>query len=231
MKRLVTLILIALVSTALATAIAPNATNNTDAGKGLPGNATSKAMPTDGNAVPNGTKAAGTPPEQAQRAVDQIKERVEEQARIRNQSLEGMGEAAREARMNQNRVRTTVQTLLELGNMTGGIGQQVSEVAKEFNNSVQKTIQAEEKIHKKSGFARFFTGGAEKAAKELQNETAQNQQRLQQLKQLQEECDCEEPVKEMLQEQIQSLEQEQQRLQELSQQEQRKKGLLGWMWK
>ncbi|MBW2983198.1 hypothetical protein KY327_02750 [Candidatus Woesearchaeota archaeon] len=231
MKRLITLILIALVSTALATAIAPDATNKTDTGKGLPGNATTKALPTDDKPAANGTGAAGNAPEQARQAVERIQERVEAQERVRNQSYEGMGEAAREARMNQNRVRTTVQALLEVGNMTGGIGQQVSEVAREFNNSVQQTIQAEEQVRKKSGLARFFTGGAEKAARQLENQTAQNQQRIQELQQLHDQCDCEEPVKEMLQQQIRSLEQEQQRLQELAQEERQKKGLLGWIWK
>ena len=48
--------------------------------------------------------------------------------------------------------------------LAGGIGPQISAIAKEFDNSVTETIEAEEEIEKKGGFARFFSGGDEKAA-------------------------------------------------------------------
>ena len=254
MNKLMTLLLVALASMALATAAGPDTTDTTpdgaptDAADTMTGNTTpddgtgTGKKPSDTGAAMNdtakespgkGAAAKGTamPPEQAQEAVERIKERVGEKARARTQSLEGMGEAARKARQNQNRVRATVEALHQLGNVSGGIGEQVSEVAKEFNNSLKKTVEAEEQIHKKSGFARFFTGGAEKAAKDIQNQTETNQQRIQELKQLHGQCDCAEPVKEMLRKQIQELEQEQQRLRNIAQEERQKKGLLGWMWK
>ncbi|MBN2459887.1 hypothetical protein JXB28_06405 [Candidatus Woesearchaeota archaeon] len=155
------------------------------------------------------------------------------QARQQEMSQEMSGKSEKEQKVlqNQNQVRLAVHALLAMEDLAGGIGPQVSEIARNFDNSVQATIRAEEKIQAKSGFARFFTGGDEKAAAELEREVSQNQQRIQELKQLKDSCDCGEEVKSMMQEQIQNMEQEQNRLQELSQKEQKSKGLFGWIWK
>jgi hypothetical protein len=100
-----------------------------------------------------------------------------------------------------------------------------------FNNSVQATIRAEEKIQTKSGFARFFSGGDEKSAAEIEAQVTQNRERIQELTQLRDQCQCDEEVKAMMQEQIRNMEQEQTRLQELAQKEKKSKGLFGWIWK
>lgn len=132
---------------------------------------------------------------------------------------------------NQNKVGLAVHALLAMEGYTGGIGKDVSTVAKDFNNSLQATIQAEEQIENKGAISRLFTGGSQEAAKVLEGEVTQNQIRIQELKQLKEQCQCDEEVKAMMQEQIQSMEQEQVRLQALADKEQRSKGLIGWMWK
>ncbi|MFH1424403.1 MAG: hypothetical protein ABIG20_01845 [archaeon] len=129
---------------------------------------------------------------------------------------------------NQNRVRLAVHALLSMENLTGGIGPQVSAIAREFNNSVQKTIQAEEQIQSRSALKRFFSGGDQEAAGEIETEAEQNQVRIQNLNQLHTQCNCTAEVKAMLQEQIQNMEQEQTRLMELAQEEKAKKGLFGW---
>lgn len=147
------------------------------------------------------------------------------------QEMSGMNEKEQKVLQNQNQVRLAVHSLLAMEGLAGGIGPQVSEIAKNFNNSVQATIRAENKIQSKSGFARFFSGGSKEAAEELESEVNQNKERIQELKQLKEQCDCGEEVKAMMQEQIQNMEQEQTRLQELAQKEQKSKGLFGWIWK
>ena len=68
--------------------------------------------------------------------------------------------------------------------LAGGIGKNVSAIAKNFNNSVQATINAEAKIEKRSGFARFFAGGDHDAAEAIEAEVEQNKLRIQELKQL-----------------------------------------------
>jgi len=133
---------------------------------------------------------------------------------------------------NQNRVREAVHALLAMEGLSGGIGKNISVIAKEFNNSVEKTIKAEEKIQKRNVLARFFAGGDNEAAEELELELNQNKERIKELKQLREQCDCQdEEIKEMMQEQIQEMEQEHTRLKELAAKEKKSKGLLGWMWK
>jgi len=129
---------------------------------------------------------------------------------------------------NQNEVRTAVQALLAMEGSVGSIGQSVSKVAKEFNNSVQQTIKAEKTIRNRNRIVRFFAGGDQETAEELQNLVDQNLIRIQQLKELKNQADCEEEVKTLMQEQIQSMEQGQTKLQEMIQNERDARGIWGW---
>jgi len=165
------------------------------------------------------------------RNVDELKQMIQEKKQEMNQEMQSLGEKQQKIYQNQNRVREAVHALLAMENLTGGIGHNVSQIAREFNNSVQATIRAEERIQTRNMFVRFFAGGDEEAAGEMEQEVNRNQARIQQLKQLMQECDCDEEVKTMMQEQIQNMEQEQNRLQELAQSEKKSKGLLGWLWK
>jgi len=113
-----------------------------------------------------------------------------------------------------------------------GIGPQVSEYARQFNNSLQAQIQAEERIESRNAFVHFFAGGDEEAAMTLEQESIRNQERIQEMQQLIIQCpDCDAPVKEMLQEQLQEMEQTQTRLQQVAQKEKQDKGIFGWLWK
>lgn len=129
----------------------------------------------------------------------------------------------------RNEVAATVHSLIELEDALGGIGQQVSQVASEFNNSVQTATQAEEKIKSRNGFLRFFIGNDQEALKEMERETDKNQERIQQMLQLKEECDCGEEVKNFFQERVENLKQEQNRLEETIQEEKKTKGIFGWL--
>lgn len=163
------------------------------------------------------------------RNVTELKQMRQERQREMNQTIQGLGKDQQTVYQNQNRVRLAVHSLLAMEDLVGGIGPQVSQIAREFNNSVQATIRAEERIQNRSSFVRFFAGGDEKAAGELEQEMNQSQQRIQQLEQLSAQCD--EEVKAMMQEQIRTMEQEQVRLLQLAQDEKKNKGLFGWLWK
>jgi hypothetical protein len=130
---------------------------------------------------------------------------------------------------NQNAVRLAVHSLLAMENRTGGIGKQISQIAREFNNSVTATINLEEKIQKRSRLVKFLVGGDEEAAEELEEETNKNEQKIQKLKQLKEDCDCEEEIKAIIQEQIENMEGEQIRLKKLAQAEKKIKGIFSWL--
>lgn len=161
----------------------------------------------------------------------QLREMMQNRQQEMNQESQGMGEQVRAMHQNQNRVRLAVHALLAMENLTGGIGKNVSAIAKDFNNSVQATINAEEKIESKGWFSRLFTGGNEEAAEEIEQEVGTNAQRIQELKSLMQDCECDEEVRAIMQEQIQNMEQEQDRLRQKAQEEKMNRGLFGWLWK
>ena len=118
------------------------------------------------------------------------------------------------------------------GEGAGGIGSQVSEYARQFNNSLRAQIQAEERIENRNAVARFFTGGDEAAAGTLKQETIRNQERIQEMQHLITQCqDCDAHIMEMLREQLQEMERVQTRLLQLAEKENQDKGIFGWLWK
>jgi len=161
----------------------------------------------------------------AQELVEIIREKQQEMLQ------EAQKEKNQEVFKNQNRIRLAVHALLASEDLIGGIGKNVSQIAREFNNSVEKTIRAEEKIKQRSGLIKFFLGGNKKAAEEIEQEVNKNQERIQQLHQLMDQCECSEEVKSMVQEQIQNLEEEQNRLRQLAEEEKQNKGIFGWLLK
>jgi hypothetical protein len=160
---------------------------------------------------------------------EQLQTMIQQREQEMNQELEGLSGAQRNVYQNQNQVRLAVHSMLAMEELAGNRGQQIAAVAREFENSVQATIQAEERIQNKNFFSRLFMGGDKEAAEEIEAEVNQNQERITNLKRYQQECDCEEEVKTMLQEQIQNLEQEQTRLGEMAQKEKQNNGLFGWL--
>lgn len=165
------------------------------------------------------------------RDIQEIRERIREQSRILNQSMTSNGPGRDNAKVNQNRVRLAVHALLEMENRTGGIGRNVSMIAREFNNSLQAAIRAEERMQARSGIERLFLGGDEKAAAEALILVEQNRVRIMQLNQLMNEFECTDEMKSLMQEQIRELEREQTRLTELARKEKQDKGILGWLFK
>ena len=161
----------------------------------------------------------------------QVQAMIQNKQQEMNQVMQGLSGEQQKVYRNQNQVRLAVHALLAMENLTGGIGSHVREIARSFNNSIQATIRAEERIQTRSAVARFFAGGDHEAAQQMEQEVNRNQQRIQELKQLKEQCECDEDIKAMMQEQIQNMEQEQNRLQELAQKEKKSKGLFGWIWK
>jgi len=167
--------------------------------------------------------------QQRARTMTKAREMVQQKKQEMSQEMQELSNVQQKVYQNQNKVREAVHALLSLEDLAPGIGPQVSQIAKEFNNSVQATIMAEEKIQKRNAFVRFFVGGEKNAAGEMEQELNQNQQRIQELKQLKEECASGEEVKTMMQEQIQNMDQEQVRLQQLAEKEKNTNGVFGWV--
>lgn len=163
------------------------------------------------------------------RTTNELRTMIQEKQQEMNQEVQSFGEKQQKVYQNQNEVRLAVHSLLAMEDLVGGIGPQVSQIAKDFDNSVQATIQAEERIQNRNMIVRFFAGGDQEAAGEIEREVNQNKLRVQQLKQLREQCDCDEEIKNMFQEQVQNMEQEQNRLQQLAEKEKQAKGIWGWI--
>lgn len=132
---------------------------------------------------------------------------------------------------NQNVVRERVMALLALNDETQdkGIGRQISEVAKGFKNSINRTQKAEEKIQERGGISRLFFGGDHDAADEIEDEVGQNRGRISTLKQLRKSTG--EDVGAFIDEQLKELEVEQNRLKGLAEREKQSKGIFGWLFK
>ena len=162
------------------------------------------------------------------RTFTELKSMIQEKRGEMIEEIKSMKGNLQKAYENQNEVRTAVQALLAVEGSVGSVGQSISKVAKEFNNSVQQTIRAEETIRNRNRIVRFFAGGDQETAEELQNLVDQNRIRIQQLKELKGQCDCEDEVRTLMQEQVQSMEQGQNKLQELIQNEKNARGIWGW---
>jgi hypothetical protein len=159
---------------------------------------------------------------------EQVKQMIQEHKEEMLGLQQQMGAAEKTANQNQNEVRSAVGALLAMETMTGGIGPQVSVIAKEYDNSFATTLATEEKIQAKSGFSRLLFGGDSELAEELETQVTQNQGRIQQLQQLHTDCDCDEETKLLLQEQIKTMENEQTRLNGLADKE-KTNGWFGWL--
>jgi hypothetical protein len=160
----------------------------------------------------------------------ELNQMIQQRQEQMNQELE-LNKSKEKIYKNQNRVRLAVHSLLAMEDLVGGIGPQIRDIARDFNNSVKLTLASEEKIQARGRFKRFFAGGDAEAAEALEEEVIRNRERIQELMLLEEQCECGGEVREIMQEQIQSMDEEQIRLQQLAQEEKKSKGLFGWMWK
>lgn len=144
-----------------------------------------------------------------------------------NATIQSQGSSGTQRNANQNEVRLAVHTLLAMENITGGIGPQVSLIARDFNNSAQATWQYEVRIQNRDAFSRFFFGGDRTAAGEVTNLTYQNQNRIRQIEQLLNTGTLDAETKTLLQEQLQIMQQENTRLNQIASSEQQNRGLFG----
>jgi hypothetical protein len=149
--------------------------------------------------------------------------REEMSAALRNMSSSGTQQLT-----NQNEVRLAVHTLLAMEDVTGGIGPQVSAIARDFNNSARETWLLEERIRNRDAFSRFFFGGDRVSAGELANLTLQNQNRIQQIEQLMNTGTLDEETRALLQEQLRIMQEENTRLKRIASTEQQNRGIFGW---
>lgn len=129
---------------------------------------------------------------------------------------------------NQNQMRLGVYAMLAAQNMLGNLGPQVTNLAKQIDNSVQATVNAEYSIQTRSTLARLFMGGDRGNANAIMQQIAQNQTRIQELSQLINQSGAPSDVKATLQQELQTMTQEQVRLQDVASQQLNMWGIFSW---
>jgi arginine utilization protein RocB len=152
---------------------------------------------------------------------------IQEQENLDNATGGGSQNRNQNAVQNMSEVAKYVQLLQQI-RTTGGIGDQVREVAREQN---QAQIQIQEQINKldsKGKLARFLTGTDYGAVKNLKAQLDQNQLRIKQLEQLQTQLSNQGDIQ-TVQATIQALIQENTTLQERISTEEQTKSLFGWL--
>lgn len=121
-----------------------------------------------------------------------------------------------------------VQSLLQVADKGGGIGEQVRTIAQQQNQSASTTVQATEKIQTRSKVKTFFFGTDYKNLGTLRSEMVQTRNRLEQLNRLMENVQ-DTGDKTELQNQVQILEQEQTRIDSFIKDQESKFSVFGWL--
>ena len=130
----------------------------------------------------------------------QLKQSIEMRRQELDQEEASSSVATRGIMKDANPVRLAVHALLASRDLLGGgIGQQVSAIAQEMNDSVATTTSAEAQIQSRGFFSRLFFGGDTTAADVIAQQVAKNQQRIEDLTALLGQADISADVKTELQ--------------------------------
>ena len=159
---------------------------------------------------------------------EDLKQKIEKRRGQLEQEVASTTEADKNIVENANPVRLAVHSLLASKELLGGIGQQVSEIAKQMNDSVATTTNAEAKVQARSFITRLLFGGDSAAADVIARQVAQNQSRIDDLNKLLGEANVPADIQTVLKAQITAIQDAQARLQALAQKEQKAWGLFSW---
>lgn len=199
-------------------------------------------------AANNGVGAQGTNPQQPEIKPSPVGDSVQNQKRIETQNMGentnlqvsvqeqessqgGIGSGSQNRNQvaieNMSRVATRVQDLLQL-RTSGGIGDQVRQIAQE-QNQAQDRIQAQiDRIEKRSNLLKSLIGPDFKGIKEVQSLMEQNQMRIQKLEELKEQLTNQSDIT-MVEEAIQALVDQNTALQDRVSLEEGSNSLFGWL--
>jgi len=151
----------------------------------------------------------------------------EQESKETTKSASPRSETARE---NMSIVSQKVEELLTTRKEKGGIGEQVSQIAKE-QKQAQDQIQTElGKVDSRKGLLKLLIGPNYQALKNMQKQMEQNQLRIQQLEQLQTQLTNQGDIT-VVQETIQVLTEQNTALQDRVTLEKQSGSLLGWLFK
>ena len=161
-------------------------------------------------------------------SLDDLKQKIEVRKHQLEQEVASTSQNHQQIVEHANAVRVAVHSLLSSKELLGGIGPEVSKIAKEMNNSVATTTNAEAKIQSRSFFTRLFFGGDSATADIIAQEVARNQQHIDDLTKMLGQVNVSADIQVILRAQIAAIQEAQTRLQELAQKEQTQWGLFSW---
>lgn len=161
------------------------------------------------------------------RTIAQVREDRHKSLEKLNATLQNISSGDRDRIKNENEIRIAVTTLLDVEDLSGGIGRNVSALARDFNNSASSMRTLEDRIQSRNSFVRLLFGGDREAARELATQTAQNNARIVELQQLISRATLDTEIRATIEDQLRIIQQEQERVQQLATREQEDRGLFG----
>lgn len=159
---------------------------------------------------------------------DGLKKSIEQRKQELEEEVASTTSETQDILENVNQVRLAVHALLASKDLLGGIGQQVSRIAQQMNDSVASTTGAEAKIQSRGFFSQLLFGGDRSAADTISEEVAKNQENVQKLTGLLDQTNVPADIQTTLKAQIDALQAEQERLQNLAKKEKSRWGIFSW---
>jgi len=132
------------------------------------------------------------------------------------------------AESHRSAVATFVQSLLNVADREGGIGEEVRVMAQQQNDSKEKSVEAIDKIEKRSKLKTFLIGTDYKNLGALRSEMVKNRNSIEQLRRLIEKAKNKDNIDE-LNTQIPILEEEQTRIENFIKDKENQFSLFGWV--
>jgi len=162
----------------------------------------------------------------------QLRVRIQErEQRMEQERVSATTSQLQETLREQNRSRIAVQAMLDVNALFGERAEEANRVAAEIRASVDRTVEMEEKIQSRGFFRRVFMGGDVETAAQLEVEVLQTRDRIRDMDRLVQDCQCDGPTRDLLQEQLRILEQDRDRLNTLAVDQTSRTGLFGWLFR
>jgi hypothetical protein len=162
------------------------------------------------------------------RSFGELKAKIELREKELDQDEASTTSEERDIVKNTNPVRLAVHAFLNSRDILGGIGEQVSEIAKEMNDSNATTTRMEIKMHSRGFLMRLFFGGDRDSAEIISRMVTRNQELIEDLTALLDQSNISADTRVMLNVQIKALEDAQTRLMNLATKERSNWGIFSW---
>ena len=162
------------------------------------------------------------------RSFGELKAKIELRERELDQDDASTTFENRDIVRNTNPVRLAVHAFLNSRDLLGGIGEQVSEIAKEMNDSNATTTRMEIKMHSRGFLTRLLFGGDKDSAEIISKVVIRNQKLIEDLTALLDQSNISADVRVTLNAQIIALENAQTRLMNLAIKERSNWGIFSW---